>query len=162
MQATSTPKLVDQQPAFQALLAAVLFAAGIALGAALPGLDLRIAPSAAVAPDTSYNVVEDVRSQFGAAPDTSYDTVESIRAQAGAKAVQTKLGKSGFPSTRGNGISAHDKARGYGGWWATAPAVTPARVGPDSTYGPTPAAHTVAGTPVSQAESSDRHGAGVR
>jgi hypothetical protein len=138
MQATSTPKLVDQQPAFQALLAAVLFAAGIALGAALPGLDLRIAPSAAVAPDTSYDVVEDVRSQFGAAPDTSYDTVEAIRAQAGAKAAQTKLGKSGFPS---DGVQrAHDVLRGMRGWWASAPITTSDM----------------------QVESNNRYGAGIR
>ena len=112
----------------------VLFAAGIALGAALPGLDLRIAPSAAVAPDTSYNVVEDVRSQFGAAPDTSYDTVESIRAQAGAKAVQTKLGKSGFPADRVQ--RAHDVLRGMRGWWASAPVTaSDMQVEPDSRYG---------------------------
>jgi hypothetical protein len=146
MHATATPKLVDQQPAFLAVLATLLFAAGIALGAALPGLDLKIAPSAAVSvPDNSYNAVEGIRAQFGVAPDTSYDTVESIRAQAGVKAAPTtKVGKSGFPSTRGRGISAHDKARGFGGWWASA------------------AAGTAAGTPVSQAESNDRYGSGIR
>ena len=144
MQATSTPKIVDQRPAFLALLAGVLFAAGIALGAALPGLDLKIAPSAAVAPDTSYSAVEGARAQFGVAPDTSYDVVEGNRAQFGVQAATSLKGHSGFPSTRGKGISAHDKARGYDGWWASAPA------------------GTVAGTPVSQADSNDRYGAGIR
>ena len=186
MQATSTPKIVDQRPAFLALLAGVLFAAGIALGAALPGLDLKIAPSAAVAPDTSYSAVEGARAQFGVAPDTSYDTVESLRAKAGVTVATTPTlkGRSGYPSTRSRGITAHDKARGNAGWWATAPA-TPARIGPDSTYGPTAAAPVagttsagqeyldwylrslravapVAGTPTSQADPDTRFGAGIR
>ena len=153
MQATSTPKIVDQRPAFLALLAGVLFAAGIALGAALPGLDLKIAPSAAVAPDTSYSAVEGARAQFGVAPDTSYDVVEGNRAQFGVQAAQTKLGKSGFPSNRVQ--RAHDILRGMGGWWASAPG-TPARVGPDSTYGPTPV------VPATQAEQDSHYGAGSR
>ena len=83
MQATSTPKLVAQPPAALVALAAILFAAGIALGAAMD-LDLRIPSTAPVAaPDTSYNAVEGARAQFGVAPDTSYDAVEGIRAQSG-------------------------------------------------------------------------------
>jgi len=167
VQATSTPKLVAQPPAALAALAAILFAAGIALGAAMD-LDLRIPSTASVvAPDTSYNAVEKLRAQSGIAPDTSYDYVESLRAQSGvtvntefdvlhaarakAAALRAKsgvtedtslVGKSGFPSTRG--ISQHDVARGAAGWWASAPT------------------GTVAGTPVSQADPSDRYGAGIR
>lgn len=158
MQATSTPKLVVQPPAALVALAAILFAAGIAFGAVMD-LDLRIPSTASVAaPDTSYNAVEKLRAQSGIAPDTSYDYVESLRAQSGvtvntefdvlhaarakAAAARAKAGKSGFPSTQG--ISQHDVARGAAGWWASAPT------------------GTVAGTPVSQADPSDRHGAGIR
>ena len=153
MQAASTPKLVDQQPAAMAVLAAIVFAAGIALGGVL-NLDLRIPSAASVAaPDTSYNAIEKLRAQSGIAPDTSYDYVEHLRAQSGVTVdtnsdvlmnAREKAGKSGFPSTRGRGISAHDKARGFGVWWASAPAVT------------------VAGTPVSQADPNDRVSGGVR
>jgi hypothetical protein len=166
VQATSTPKLVVQPPAALVALAAILFAAGIAFGAVMD-LDLRIPSTASVAaPDTSYNAVEKLRAQSGIAPDTSYDYVESLRAQSGvtvntefdvlhaarAKAAAARakaadldksmVGKSGFPSTQG--ISQHDVARGAAGWWASAPT------------------GTVAGTPVSQADPSDRHGAGIR
>lgn len=91
MHATTSSKLVDQQPAALAALAAILFAAGIALGAAMD-LDLRIAPTAAsvAAPDTSYNAVEGIRAQFGVTPDTSYDAVEGTRAQFGIVAPATQ------------------------------------------------------------------------
>jgi len=166
VQATSTPKLVVQPPAALVALAAILFAAGIALGAAMD-LDLRIPSTASVAaPDTSYNAIEKLRAQSGIAPDTSYDYVESLRAQSGvtvntefdvlhaararAAAARAKaadldkslVGKSGFPSTRG--ISQHDVARGAAGWWASAPT------------------GTVAGTPVSQADPNDRISGGIR
>ena len=171
MQAASTPKLVDQQPAAMAFLAAIVFAAGIALGGVL-NLDLRIPSAASVAapdtsydyvenlrarsltaPDTSYDIVEHLRAQSGVTVDTSYDYVENLRAQSGVTVntntdvlmtAREKAGKSGFPSTRGRGISAHDKARGFGGWWASAPT------------------GTVAGTPVSQADPNDRIGGGIR
>ena len=109
MQATSTPKLVVQPPAALVALAAILFAAGIALGAAMD-LDLRIPSTASVAaPDTSYNAIEKLRAQSGIAPDTSYDYVESLRAQSGvttttefgalhaarAKAAAARRGESG-------------------------------------------------------------------
>jgi hypothetical protein len=145
MHATTSPKAVDLKPAALALIAAALFAGGILLGSAM---DIRIAstPASVVAPDTSYNAVEGARAQFGVAPDTSYDTVESLRAQSGVT-VDTSpslTGKSGHPSTRGRGITAHDKARGFGGWWASAP-VAP-----------------VVGTPTSQADPDSRYGAGIR
>jgi hypothetical protein len=154
VQAASTPKLVDQQPAAMAILAAIVFAAGIALGGVL-NLDLRL-PSAApaVAPDTSYDYVENLRGGALTAPDASYNYVEHLRAQSGVTVntdsdflmnAREKAGKSGFPSTRGRGISAHDKARGSLGWWATAPA-----------------GGTVAGTPVSQADPNDRVSGGIR
>jgi hypothetical protein len=153
VQATSTPKLVDQQPAAMAFLAAIVFAAGIALGGVI-NLDLRIPSAASVAaPDTSYDYVENLRARSLTAPDTSYDIVEHLRAQSGVTVntntdvlmtAREKAGKSGFPSTRGRGISAHDKARGSLGWWATAPS------------------GTVAGTPVSQADPNDRISGGVR
>lgn len=84
MHATSSPKLVLQQPAPAiALLAAILFAAGIALGAAMD-LDLRIAPAAATV----------------TAPDTSYDAVENARARARFGVESSLAGKSGFPSSQ--------------------------------------------------------------
>jgi hypothetical protein len=142
MHATTSPKAIDLKPALLAVLGAVLLTAGIIIGSAM---DLRIAPTTAsvVAPDTSYNAVEGARAQFGVAPDTSYDTVESLRAQSGVTVdtAPSLAGKSGFPSTRARGITAHDKARGFGGWWASAP---------------------VAGTPVSQADPDSRYGAGIR
>jgi hypothetical protein len=140
MQATTSPKFVDQRQTILVALAAILFAVGIALGAAMD-LDLKIAPAAATvsAPDTSYDAVEKIRAQSGIAPDTSYDQVERLRAQSGvtvateydvlhaarakAAAARAKAGASGFPSTR---------------------------------------AGSVAGTPVSQAEPNDRYGAGIR
>jgi hypothetical protein len=142
MHATTSPKAIDLKPALLAVLGAVLLTAGIIIGSAM---DLRIAPTTAsvAAPDTSYNAVEGARAQFGVAPDTSYDTVESLRAQSGVTVdtAPSVAGKSGFPSTRGRGISGHDKARGFAGWWASAP---------------------VAGTPVSQADPDSRYGAGIR
>ena len=144
MHATTSPKAVDLKPALVAVLGAVLLTAGIVIGSAM---DLRIAPTTASvsAPDTSYNAVEGARAQFGVAPDTSYDSVESIRAQSGVTVDTNLQGKSGFPSTRARGISAHDKARGHGGWWGFAPAADP-----------------VVGTPTSQADPNDRYGAGIR
>jgi hypothetical protein len=84
MHATTSPKLVNQQPAALVALATIALAVGIALGAAMD-LDLRIAPTTAsvAAPDTSYDAVEKTRAQSGIAPDTSYDKVESLRAQSG-------------------------------------------------------------------------------
>jgi len=181
MHATSSPKAVNFQPAILAAMAAALFIAGIALGSVV---DVRLAsaPAAAPAPDASYNSVEGTRAQLGVAADTSYNAVEDLRAQSGVSATtefdvlhaarakaaaaaaaaraksETKIGKSGFPSSRG--ISQHDVQRGAAGWWASAP-VAPARVGPDSLYGPTPVAPVV-GTPVSQADPNDRYGAGIR
>ena len=147
MHATTSPKIIDQQPAALAVLAALVFAVGIALGAVMD-LDLRIASttSSIAAPDTSYNAVEGNRAQFGVAPDTSYNTVESLRAQSGVTVdtSPTLKGRSGYPSTRARGITAHDKARGFGGWWASAP-VAP-----------------VVGTPASQAEPNTRYGGGIR
>ena len=133
MHATSSPKAVNFQPAILAAVAAALFIAGIALGSVM---DLRLAstPAAVVAPDTSYNAIEGARAQFGVAADTSYNAIEDLRAQSGvtvptefdvlhaarAKAAaaaaaaraksETKVGKSGFPSTRD--ISKHDVLRG--------------------------------------------------
>ena len=181
MHATSSPKAVNFQPAILAAMAAALFIAGIALGSVV---DVRLAsaPAAAPAPDASYNSVEGTRAQLGVAADTSYNAVEDLRAKSGVSATtefdvlhaarakaaaaaaaaraksETKIGKSGFPSTRG--ISQHDVQRGAAGWWASAP-VAPARVGPDSLYGPTPVAPVV-GTPVSQADPNDRVGGGIR
>ncbi len=145
MHATTSPKAIDLKPAALALVAAALFAGGILLGSAM---DIRIAsaPAAVVAPDISYNAVEDARAQFGVTPDTSYNAVEDIRAQSGVTVDTTPSlkGRSGHPSTRGRGITAHDKARGSAGWWASAPAAP------------------VAGTPVSQADSNSRYGGGIR
>ena len=183
MHATSSPKAVNFQPAILAAMAAALFIAGIALGSVV---DVRLAsaPAAAPAPDTSYNAVERARAQFGVPADTSYDSVEKLRAQSGVtvttdydvlhaarakaaaaaaaakmKAEDTSLfGRSGHPSSRA--ISKHDVQRGTAGWWASAP-VAPARVGPDSLYGPTPVAPVV-GTPVSQADPNDCVGGGIR
>jgi hypothetical protein len=126
MHATTSPKAIDLKPAALALIAAALFAGGILLGSAM---DIRIAstPAAVAVPDISYNAVEGARVQFGVAPDTSYNSVESLRAQSGVT-VDTSpsvKGQIGHPSTRGRGITAHDKARGYAGWWASAP-VAPA------------------------------------
>ena len=133
MQAASTPKLVDQQPAAMAILAALVFAAGIALGGVL-NLDLRIPSAASVAaPDTSYDYVESLRAQSGIAPDTSYDYVEHLRAQSGVTVdtntdvlmnAREKAGKSGFPSTRGRAsrLTTRLAARSVGG--PSAPAVT--------------------------------------
>jgi hypothetical protein len=128
VQATTSPKLVDQRPAAIAVLATiVIFAVGIALGAVMD-LDVQLAPAAAVtAPDTSYDYVEGLRGNAGAfgAPDTSYDAVEKLRAQSGV--TEDLTGQSGFPSTRGSrtpGISEHDQLRGAAGWWATAPVVS--------------------------------------
>ena len=172
MQATTSPKFVDQSQTFLVALAAILFAVGIALGSAMD-LDLKIAPAAATvsAPDNSYNAVEKTRAQFGVAPDNSYNVVEHLRAQSGvtvateydvlhaarAKAAaaaaktlredSTLTGRSGFPSTRAidrQVISAHDMQRGAAGWWASAPS------------------STIAGTPVSQADPNDRVSGGVR
>jgi hypothetical protein len=163
MHATTSPKAIDLKPAALALVAAALFAGGIILGSAM---DIRIAstPASVVALDTSYNAVEGARAQFGVTPDTSYNAVEDARAQFGvtpatsSKTVEsargqsgvtvdtspTLKGRSGFPSTRARGITAHDKARGFGGWWASAP-VAP-----------------VVGTPTSQADPDSRYGAGIR
>lgn len=134
MQATTSPKLIDQQPAALAVLATiVIFAVGVALGAVMD-LDLKFAPAAAVtAPDTSYDYVEGLRGQAGAfgAPDTSYDAVEKLRAQSGV--TEDLTGRSGFPSTRGSrtpGVSQHDQLRGAGGWWASAPALQATEVEP--------------------------------
>jgi hypothetical protein len=171
MQATTSPKFVDQQQTFLVALAAILFAVGIALGSAMD-LDLKIAPAAATvsAPDNSYNAVEKTRAQFGIAPDNSYNQVEHLRAQSGvtvateydvlhaarakAAAAQAKtlredtiVGRSGFPSSRAidrQVISAHDMDRGDRGWWGSAPT------------------GTAAGTPVSQADPNDRVSGGVR
>ena len=119
MHATSSPKVIDQQPAMVAILAAALLAVGIALGAVMD-LDLRIPAAAVSAPDTSYNAVEGIRAQIGVENDS-------------------KFGKSGYLSSK-----THDELRSERGWWASAPA------------------GTVAGTPVSQAEPNDHHGAGIR
>ena len=145
MHATTSPKAIDLKPAALALVAAALFAGGILMGSAID-LGIASAPAAVAAPDTSYNAVEDARAQFGVAPDTSYNTVESLRAQSGVTVDTAPVltGKSGFPSTRARGITAHDKARGFGGWWASAP-VAP-----------------VVGTPTSQADPDSRYGAGIR
>jgi hypothetical protein len=154
MHATTSPKLINQQPAALIALATVTLAVGIALGAAMD-LDLRIPTAASVAaPDTSYNAVEKTRAQFGVAPDTSYDSVEKLRAQSGvtvntgfdvlhaarAKAAAAKaasetslFGRSGRLSSK-----THDELRGAGGWWAYPPAT------------------------VSQPEPNDRYGAGIR
>ena len=66
MHATTSPKIIDQQPAALAILAAVVLGIGIALGAVMD-IDLRIAsaPAAIAAPDTSYDAVEGARAQFG-------------------------------------------------------------------------------------------------
>lgn len=145
MHATTSPKVIDLKPAGLALIAAAVFAGGILLASAM---DIRIAstPASVAAPDTSYDAVEGVRAQFGVKPDTSYDTVESLRAQSGVTVATAPAlkGRSGFPSTRSRGITAHDKARGFGGWWASAP-VAP-----------------VVGTPISQADPDSRYGAGIR
>lgn len=145
MHATTSPKAIDLKPAALALIAAALFAGGILLGSAM---DIRIAstPASVAAPDTSYNAVEGARAQFGVTPDTSYDNVESLRAQSGVTVdtSPTLKGRSGFPSTRARGITAHDKARGYAGWWASAPEAP------------------VAGTPVSQSDPDSRYGGGIR
>jgi hypothetical protein len=145
MHATTSPKAIDLKPAALALVAAALFGGGILLGSAM---DIRIAsaPAAVVAPDTSYNAVEDARAQFGVAPDTSYNTVESLRAQSGVTVDTSPTVKSqiGHPKTRGRGITAHDKARGYAGWWASAPEAP------------------VVGTPSSQADPDSRYGGGIR
>ena len=145
MHATTSPKTIDLKPAALALIAAGLFAGGILLGSAI---DLRIAsaPAAVVAPDTSYNAVEGARAQFGVAPDTSYNTVESLRAQSGVTVDTSAPVKRqiGHPSTRARGITAHDKARGSAGWWASAPEAP------------------VVGTPTSQADPDTRYGGGIR
>jgi hypothetical protein len=121
MHATTSPKLIDQQPAAMAVLAAVVFAVGIALGAVM---DLRVASttSSIAAPDTSYDAVENARAQFGVTvpdtsydaveaarlqifvtTDTSYDAVEATRLQIGVNAPVTKFGKSGYLSSVKNG-----------------------------------------------------------
>ena len=145
MHATTSPKAIDLKPAALALVAAALFAGGILLGSAM---DIRIAsaPAAVAAPDTSYNAVEGARAQFGVKSDTSYNTVESLRAQSGVTVdtSPTLKGRSGFPSTRARGITAHDIARGYAGWWASAPEAP------------------VVGTPTSQADPNTRYGGGIR
>ena len=131
MHATTSPKLIDQQPAALAVLAAVVFAVGIALGAVMD-LDLRIAStsSSIAAPDTSYDAVENARARFGiAAPDTSYDAVEAARLQISVKtdtsydaveatrlqigidAPDTKFGKSGYLSSVKNGEQATQPER---------------------------------------------------
>ena len=145
MHATTSPKAIDLKPAALALVAAAVLAGGILLGSAM-NIGIASAPAAGVAPDTSYNAVEGARAQFGVAPDTSYDTVESLRAQSGVTVDTTPSvkGQIGHPSTRGRGITAHDKARGFGGWWASAP-IAP-----------------VVGTPTSQADPDSRYGAGIR
>jgi hypothetical protein len=145
MHATTSPKVIDLKPAALALIAAAMFAGGIILGSAVD-FQIAAAPAAVVAPDNSYNAVEKARAQFGVTPDTSYDTVESLRAQSGVTVATspTLKGRSGYPSTRARGITAHDKARGFGGWWASAP-VAP-----------------VVGTPASQADPNTRYGGGIR
>ena len=100
MHATTSPKIIDQQPAALAILAAVVLGIGIALGAVMD-IDLRIAsaPAAIAAPDTSYDAVEGARAQFGVNAvtsyegararlgngDANYDAVEGARAQFGVK-----------------------------------------------------------------------------
>jgi hypothetical protein len=148
MQATSTPKLADQQPAVLVALAAIALAVGIALGVALPGIDLNFGSTGAVAaPDTSYNVVEDIRSQYGAAPDTSYDVAEGNRAAAfGTSATAPVITERGLIAAQRHqaALKAHDIQMSKGRWWGSAPS------------------STVAGTPVSQADPNDRYGGGVR
>ncbi len=148
MQATSTPKLANQQPAILVALAAIALAVGIALGAALPGIDLNFGSTGVVpAPDTSYNAVEGIRAQFGVAPDTSYDVVEANRAAAfGTSAAAPIITERGYIAAKRHelALKKHDELRGAAGWWASAPA------------------STVAGTPVSQADPNDRYGDGVR
>lgn len=144
MQATTSPKAIDLKPAALALVAAALFAGGIILGSAM---DIRITSTTAsvaapaqlsIPADRSYNVES---AQLPVPADRSYN-----RAQSGVTVdtSPTLKGRSGYPSTQARGITAHDKARGAAGWWASAPATT------------------VAGTPVSQADPNSRYGGGIR
>ena len=190
MQATTSPKFVDQNQTFLVALAAILFAVGIALGSAMD-LDLKIAPAAATvsAPDTSYNAVEKTRAQFGIAPDNSYNQVEHLRAQSGvtvateydvlhaarAKAAAlraksgvtedtTLIGRSGFPSTRAIDRQALEVARAKAAISERSLLGVSAHDelrGAAGWWGSAPIG-TVAGTPVSQADPNDRVSGGVR
>ena len=110
MHATTSPKIIDQQPAAWAILAAVVLGIGIALGAVMD-IDLRIAsaPAAVAAPDTSYNAVEGARAQFGVNADTSYDVVEGARAQFGVNVVTSY---EGARARLGNGDASYDAVEG--------------------------------------------------
>ena len=148
MHATSTPKLVVQQPAFLVVLTAIILAVGIAIAAVLPSLGLTIGSTggSVSAPDTSYNQVENLRAQSGLAPDTSYDVVEANRAAFGTSATAPVITERGYIAAKRHELAMkkHDELRGAAGWWASAPS------------------STVAGTPVSQADPNDRAGGGIR
>lgn len=85
MQATNTRQVVDARTGAAAVLAAIIFAAGIALGSfmdlGLPGLG---GATAVPLGDRSYDAVEETRargfSQSVPLGDRSYDAVEETRA----------------------------------------------------------------------------------
>jgi len=177
VQATSTPKLVAQPPAALVALAAILFAAGIALGAAMD-LDLRIPSTASVAaPDNSYNAVEKLRAQSGIAPDTSYDYVESLRAQSGvtvntefgilhaerAKAAAALRAKSGVTVNTDYDVLMAARAKAGKSGFPSTRGISQHDVarGAAGWWASAPTG-TVAGTPVSQADPNDRIGGGIR